>query len=268
MSAVGAGQRLRTLPWWLRLFLLVNVVQDFGIAATGLLFPGHIAIPLASLTPLNARFIASLYLGGGVVILLAAFAISSVDARIALISFLAITVLVLAMTLVYWRQFTVDGVPKLWMITYIADPVLAPLILAGLGLWRPAEPGRHRLTPLLLGQAVVFGVVGIALLLSMQAFLSAWPWKVTTLLSRVYAAFFLAFALGAVLSAFERRVAAIRPFVAGSLVLLLSTLVTSLIHLSRFHSGGGRSVWFVVHAVGIALFAYAVGTARSPRAAT
>ncbi|MDP9240224.1 MAG: hypothetical protein M3O55_06225, partial [Actinomycetota bacterium] len=198
------------------------------------------------------------------VILLAACARRAVDTRIALISFLAITVLVLAMTFVYWQQFTVDGVPKLWMFTYIVDPLLAPLILTRLRLWRAAEPGRHRSTWVFLGQAVVFGALGVALLLAPNSLLSGWPWVLTRLLARVYAAFFLAFALGAVLAAYERRAAAVRAFAAGSLVLLLSTLVTSLIHLARFDHGAGRWLWFAVHAVGIAAFGYAVAaTARS-----
>jgi hypothetical protein len=59
------------MPVWLRVFLLINVVQDFAIGF-GLIAPAHIVVPLKGLTPLNARFIAALYLGGGVTILLAA----------------------------------------------------------------------------------------------------------------------------------------------------------------------------------------------------
>src|SRR5438876_3571918 len=110
-SGAGAGGAWLPAPRWLRAFLLLNVVQDAAVGASGLLFPAHIVIPLKGLSPLNARFIASLYLGGGVVILLAALVRRRIDARIALCSLLAITTLVLAMTLVYWRQFSAGGVP-------------------------------------------------------------------------------------------------------------------------------------------------------------
>ena len=59
-----------------------------------------------------------------------------------------------------------NGVPWLWLFTYIVDPVLAPLALVTLGLIGPAEPGGHRLTALFIGEALVFGASGIALLLA------------------------------------------------------------------------------------------------------
>ena len=257
-STVATGRASAPVPWWLRVFFLVNVVQDVGVGFSGLVFPAHIVIPLKGLSPLNARFVACLYLGGGVVILLAALVRRAVDTRLALYSFLAITVLVLVMTFVYWRQFTVDGIPWLWLTTYTVDPIVASYALVRLGLIGAAAPGRHRFTALFIAQAVVFGGAGLALLLAPDAVLGGWPWTVTRLLARVYAAFFLAFAVGAALAAYERRPAAIRPFLVGSLVLLAFSLGTSLHHLARFHHGPGRWLWFTVHVVGLALFAVAL----------
>ena len=194
-ASVGAA-RMSPLPRWLRAFFLLNVIQDFAIGFTGLLAPEHIVIPLKGLSPLNARFIAALYLGGGVVILIVAFVRRAVDARIALYAFFVITALVLLMTFAYWEEFTTDGVPWLWLFTYIVNPILAPLAIVTLGLVGPAEPGGHRLTALFIGEAVVFGASGIALLLAPERMVDAWPWALTPLLARVYAAFFLAFAVG------------------------------------------------------------------------
>jgi hypothetical protein len=215
---------------------------------------------------LNARFIAALYLGGGVTILLAALVRRAVDARIALYAFDVITALVLVMTFVYWPRFTVDGVPWLWMTTYVVDPVLATVAILALGLVRPAEPGRHRLSALFAAEAVVFGACGLALLLAPDAVLEGWPWTLTRLLARVYAAFFIAFAVGAALSARERRAEALRPFAGGSLALLVLTLGVSLLHLARFDHGGIRWLWFTIHVLGVALFGYAIVTLRRPTA--
>jgi hypothetical protein len=234
-------------------FLLINVVQDFGLGLSGLLFPRHILIPLKGLTPLNARFVGSLYIGGGIVILSAALVRKAIDTRIALYSLFVITALVLGMTFAYWTAFTVDGIPRLWMITYLVDPVAVPVILLTLGLVRSAAPGRHRLTGLFLAEAAVLGAAGAALILAPDAVLTAWPWTVSRLLARVYGSFFLAFGVGALLAAFERRRAAVRPFLAGSLGLLVCTLVTSLLHLDRFDPGAVRWVWFGGHAAGLAL---------------
>ena len=256
----GAGRVSRPTPWWLRVFLLVNVVQDFGLGLSGLLFPAHILIPLKGLSPLNARFVGSLYLGGGIVILCAAMVRRVADTRIALYSLFVITSLVLGMTLAYWATFTVAGVPELWMITYVVDPVVVPVAIVALGVVRPAAPGRHRLTPLFLAEAVVLGGAGVALLLAPDGILTAWPWTLTRLLARVYAAFFLAFAVGALLAAYERRPAAVRPFLTGSLALLVVALGTSLLHLDRLHHGPARWVWFGALVLGLALFSFGQAT--------
>ncbi len=251
----GGSSDVRT-PWWLRAFLLVNVVQDFGLGLSGLLFPEHFLIPLKGLTPLNARFVGSLYLGGGVVILCAAIMRRAVDTRIPLWSFFVITVLVLAMTFAYWREFTVGGIPKLWMLTYVVDPIVVPIAIVTLGLVRAAEPGRHRLTALFLTQAVVLGGAGLALLIASDAVLAAWPWVIGRLLARVYAAFFIAFAVGALLAAYERRRQAVQAFLAGSLAMVVFTLTTTLLHLDRFSSATALAVWVGVHLVGLAAFGY------------
>lgn len=264
-GAGRAGDPSRLSPWWLRAFLLVNVVQDFAIGVIGLLSPANSRLPLKDLTPLNARFICALYFGGGTVILLAALVRYAIDARIALYAFFVITVLVLAMTVAYWSDFTVDGVPWLWMFTYVADPILVPVVLTALDAWRPFDPGRHRLTALFWAQAAVFGVTGLLLLVAPDTAIDVWPWALTPLLARVYAAFFLAFAVGAVLSAGERRTQAFRPFLAGSLVLVVTTLVVSLIHLDRFASGPSTWVWFGLHLAGIVLFASALVSVSRPR---
>lgn len=253
------------MPVWLRVFLLINVVQDLAIGF-GLIAPARIVVPLKGLTPLNARFIAALYLGGGITILLAALVRRAVDARIALYAFDVITMLVLVMTFVYWPRFTVDGLPWLWLTTYVVDPVLATFAIIALGLGRPADPGRHRLSGLFAAQAAVFGACGLALLLAPDAVLAGWPWTLTRLLARVYAAFFIAFAVGAVLSAGERRPEALRPFVGGSLALLLLTLGVSLLHLDRFDQGGIRWLWFAIHVLGVAAFGYALVSLSRPSA--
>jgi lysylphosphatidylglycerol synthetase-like protein (DUF2156 family) len=254
----------RVVPWWLRAFLLINVVQDAGIGLSGWVSPSRSLLPLKDLTPLNGRFVASLYLGGGVVILVAALVRRAVDTRLALYSLLVITVLVLVMTIAYWDRFTVDGVPWQWMATYVLDPVVVVLALFSLGLGPAAEPGRTRLTGLFVAQAVVLGVTGVALLLAAPGVLRAWPWTLTPLLSRVYAAFFLAFAVGAALAALERRPTAVAGFLLGSLTTIVLSLSVSLVHLARFDHGSSRWVWFGLHVLGTAAMVAALLGLRRP----
>ena len=66
----------------------------------------------------------------------------------------------------------------------------------------------------------MFGVLGIVLAATPGTAVRMWPWALTAVLARTYAAIFLAFALGAALAADESRPAAVRPFALSSLVLV------------------------------------------------
>jgi hypothetical protein len=68
-------------------------VQAFGIGMTGLILPPEMQIPLR-LTPLNARFVAALYLAGGVGVVLALFAPHLADKRLMCVGFGAATLLI------------------------------------------------------------------------------------------------------------------------------------------------------------------------------
>ena len=57
----------------MRACLLFAAVQGFGIGLTGIFVPSEMHIPLR-ITPVNARFLAALYIAGGIGVLLAAVA--------------------------------------------------------------------------------------------------------------------------------------------------------------------------------------------------
>ena len=82
--APGMSERAR--DWWIRGYLIFAAVQGFGIGLTGLLVPSEMQIPLR-LSPLNARFVAALYLGGAIGVLLIAFKSRRTDARLFVIGF-------------------------------------------------------------------------------------------------------------------------------------------------------------------------------------
>jgi hypothetical protein len=66
----------RWLDWAIGAYLVFAAVQAFGIGMTGLILPPEMQIPLR-LTPLNARFVAALYVAGGMGVLLAPFCTAS-----------------------------------------------------------------------------------------------------------------------------------------------------------------------------------------------
>jgi hypothetical protein len=242
--------------WWLRGYLAFAAVQGFGIGLTGLLSPADIQIPLR-ITPLNARFVAALYVAGGVGVLWGAFSRRPAQGRMYVLAFAFATALILAVTLLHWSDFMAVGLPHqpVWMFDYLVDPLLGVAVIHFAGLWPPWRTRRHALTPLLLVQAAVFGVVGLALLVAPDTTAALWPWALPPVLGQVYGCFFLTFALGAGLAAGEIEPRAIRGFLLSSLTLMGLVLLASGLHQDRFKAEPVSVVWFTVFSLGFLVFA-------------
>jgi hypothetical protein len=256
------------VPWWLRAYLLLGTAQGLAIGLTGFATPAHVVgFPLHT-TPLNTRFVAAFYLAGAVGLGLSGIARHAVDARIFVAGFALVTSLLLLATLMYWSEFTAGGVPYPWLVSYLADPVVGAVALWTLGLAWPALPGAHRLSAIFCAIAVVFGILGAILLLVPETAVAHWPWKLAGILARVYAAIFIAFALGAALAALERRREAVRPFTLSALTLVVLIAVASLIHRDRFAPGAAPWIWALGLAIGIASLALASASVLRPPAAT
>lgn len=255
------------VPWWLRAYLAIGAVQGLAIGLTGMLRPAHVVGFPLSTTPLNVRFVASFYLAGAAGLIASALARRAVDTRIYVFGFIAVTAFLLAATLGYWSTFTAGGIPYPWLLSYVLEPIAGVGVLWRLDLWRPAVPGSHRLTPVYTAQAVVFGVLGGLLAAAPHEAVRLWPWALTTVLARTYAAIFLAFALGAALAAREARPQAVRPFALSSLVLVAATAAVSVVHHARFDGGPATWAWAVGLAAGVAGFAAASADTVRTRAA-
>ena len=84
-------------------------------------------------SPLNARFIAALYLMGAITALLCLFARHYVEMRIALIQIGWVTGVLLLITLPHVGEFTPTTFPYRWVIFYTIDPVTTRLSFASTG---------------------------------------------------------------------------------------------------------------------------------------
>ena len=243
------------VPWWLRAYLLVGAAQGLAIGLTGLFRPAHVVgFPLAT-TPLNTRFVAAFYLAGATGLIASALVRRAVDTRIFLVGFIVVTALLLASTIWYWSTYTDGGVPYPWVGSYVIEPVVGMVILVYLRLWHPAEPGHSPVRPVFLAQAIVFAALGVVLVVSPSSAIRLWPWALTAVLARTYAAIFIAFAVGALLAAGERRAHAVAPFALASLVLIATTAVISLVHHAKFDGGASTYAWAAALAAGVAGFA-------------
>jgi hypothetical protein len=250
----------RPVPGWVRAFLLVGAAQGLAIAITGLARPAHVVgFPLPT-TPLNVRFVACFYLAGAVGLVASAAVRDAVDTRIYLAGFTAVTALLLAATVWYWSTYTDNGVPYPWVGSYVIEPIVGVIAIGTLGLWRAAVPGRHRMSPVYAVQAAAFGVLGVVLAVLPDTAVRMWPWALTAVLARTYAAIFLAFALGAALASRERRARAVRPFALSSLTLVGAAAVVSLVHHAKFDGGVSTYAWAAAMVLGLAGLGAAVAT--------
>src|ERR1700682_1897226 len=120
----------RPMNWWIRGYLLFAAVQGFGIGLTGLIAPAGRQIPLR-LPPLNYRFVAALYVGGGIGVLLAAVSKRRSEARLFVVGFGVATLLILILTLQHWSDFMAEPLPHraVWIFVYVVDPLVALVMI-------------------------------------------------------------------------------------------------------------------------------------------
>lgn len=256
------------MTWWIRVYLLFATVQGLGIGLTGLIAPSEMQIPIRDITPLNHQFVAALYVGGAVGVLLAALAKRRSEARLFVVGFGFATGVILILTLIHWSDFMADPLPhrQLWMIDYVLDPVLAVLLVVFAGMAPPAKGARHALTPLLVVEAIAFGALGLLLLFFPDVAAHYWPWSLQPIvLGQLYACFILTFAVGAALAARETSQRGIRDFLIASLCMTMLVLLVSVMHLDRFKAELVTGVWFA--AFGLGAVACAVGLVVQSRPA-
>jgi hypothetical protein len=185
--------------------------------------------------------------------------------RVLLIAFTVVTVLLLAVTLGYWSEFTSDGVPYPWLVSYIVEPALGAVVIARLRLWSAPPPQLRGPGALFVVEAALLGGLGVLLLAAPGTAIDLWPWKLTAVLARTYGAIFVALGLGAILAAQATRRRETVPFVATSLVLAVCGLVEYALHHERFDGSTATDVWLAVHGLATFAFALALGAALWPR---
>jgi hypothetical protein len=243
------------MDWAVRGYLVFAAIQGCGIGLTGFIVPAEMQIPLR-LTPLNARFVAALYIAGGVGVLFAAATPRRRTARLFCVGFGLATVLILGVTLLHWSDFMSDELPHrpVWIFDYVVDPLLALVLVPIAGLWPPRHGAYHPLTNLLWVETVVFGALGLLLLLVPQTAAIYWPWTLPPVAGQIYGCFLLTFAVGAALAARETEARAIRDFLIASVSLCVLVLLASAIHFDRFKPEPVTTAWFVLFGAGVLAF--------------
>ena len=129
---------------------------------------------------------------------------------------------------------------------YVADPLLALLIVPLAGLW-PPRPGPPALADAAaVGRGSSFRSPCSRPVVGPQAAAAYWPWALPPVAGQLYACFILTFAIGAVLAARETDARAIRDFLIASLSLCVLVLLASVLHLDRFQPAPISAAWFAL----------------------
>jgi len=245
-------------PVWLRLVLAPVLIQALLIGQA-LVWPDQITVVLPwAASPLNARFIASLYWMGAISVILSIFARRYAELRITLIEIGLLTGGLLLLTLPHLGEFSAETFPYRWLIFYTLDPLLIGLILWRMRGRDPAPAGRNALAPLFIGYAAVLAIVGLILLALPMLAARLWPWALPPILGQVYSVFFLTFAVGGLLAARETAWAGVWVYVLANLAMLLLIITVSLYHSDRFKPGPPTWVWYSVCLIGAIGFAAAL----------
>jgi hypothetical protein len=250
----------RSHPWWLRIAFFFIALQAFEFILT--LFRPDLILsfePWAA-TPLNARFIASLYLATGIGVLLCGLGRNYLQIRIVLIGTCVATGVIFILTL-YRLSFYPGEVPKLpvtWLVIYAIDPVLMAL---GIWYFRREKPLRappprasNPLSWLWIAQTIILGVVGALMLLLPGVAVSVWPWRAAEPLIQLYGAFFLGLAIVAGLCIGEWRWEGVRVPVIMFMSLGITVVVISLLHLDKFKSPLALMIRFALFAAEALIF--------------
>ena len=207
-------------------------------------------------SPLNARFIAALYVALALGVVACSFARDYIETRIVLVGIAMVTTVLFLLTLLrmYLHPHELPHAPVFWLLFYAIDPLMVAAVFWRFG-WGPREaPRTSALTFLLVAEAGLFGIPGLAFLVSPASAIALWPWAITEPQAQLYSVFFLTIATVSVLAAREARWQAVRWLVLMIALLALMVLAVSIYHLPRFTRPMATAAWFAIFAAEAVVF--------------
>jgi hypothetical protein len=241
--------------------VLLAGTQLFGFTLrTGEFFAWTIA------NPLTATFLGASYWASCVIEALAARERLWANARIAVPSVLAFTVLTMVVTLVHLSQFHLGARFALhtravtwgWIAIYAVVPLLLLIVLAAQVRARGTDPPRRRPPPVWLMSitgvhAVGLSGLGLVLLIAPALGARVWPWTLTPLTARAIGAWLIGLGVAAAHSLVERDLRRLQPAAWGyvAIAVLQSLALARFPHQMRWSSASG--VIYVVVLISIAV---------------
>jgi hypothetical protein len=244
------------VPLWVRAVLWLAAAQAL-LLLLALVEPSAVSLLVPwPASPLNARFIASLYVSLGAGVVLCSLAPRFREMRIVLAGIGVATGLLFVLTVLRMvlHPHELARFPVFWLLFYLVDPLLAGIVFWRLG-WGSAGTATVRPRPALwFAQAAVFGIAGLALLLTPSAAMALWPWAITDPQAEIYSAFFVTLSVASLLAAREPTWEGVRWLVLMIALLAVLVVIVSLLHLQRFTKPPATAVWLVLFSAEALLF--------------
>jgi hypothetical protein len=172
------------------------------------------------------------------------------------------SIVMLAATLLHLDRFFLGTINfYVWLIIYIALPVLLPLMWWLNRGYDPGPRAGEMLVPgrLSLAARVLGGILlpaSLLMILSPATATRFWPWQLSPLMSQVIGGWILFISAGLLCLFFERRYLAYRYFLPAAGIWMAVLFVFSFFHLDNFDPGRAATwIWFaLVGGAAIALF--------------
>jgi len=254
-----------TISWAQKAFFAAVALLAIWVGAWAFFVPAQADRALPWLVPpLHARFLGAMYLSGTTFMLGAILARSWSTVRVVVPMISIWTGMLFVASLFHLAAFSWAR-PQTWV--WFAAYLIYPLIAAWM-TWAMRDvraPGRGMPVPgsmrtYLLAQGVVVTGLGLLLFLLPTLMATAWPWRITPMLARLYGAPFLAYGAGSLYGARQRAYEDVRILVVATFVFAAGVLVASLLHRSLFSGARASSwVWFC----GFTVATVALGTASA-----
>jgi hypothetical protein len=158
----------------------------------------------------------------------------------------------LLITILHWERFDLNHFPfQLWLVLYIAAPILVPILyLRNRSQDLTAPTGAERIVPAgirisLALVAVVLAAFAVVGFISPEILIRTWPWTLTALTARVICGWLLLLAAGGLTLARELRWSAWRVPLESMILWFVLFLVGAFIHRADMLDGVFLN-WFVI----------------------
>ncbi|HMQ35022.1 MAG TPA: hypothetical protein PKD53_30165 [Chloroflexaceae bacterium] len=256
-EARGRGEPTALGPLALLALWFVGLNALAGAAAL-LLAPRHAGAMFfwAIEPPLNAALLGALYLGGGIAVCLLARRGRWEPARALTPVLVSAGLLIAGVSLAHLDRFGPGLRPAYWLAVYLGAAPLALAVYAAqerLGAsWEVREPVAPAARALAVGTGALLVGAGAALIIWPAPAVAAWPWPITPLTLRVFAAWFAAFGVGLLWFLADGdwgRLAILPRMLIGAAALALAALI---VHHSDLTTTGPGLWLYVAHLVALA----------------